>query len=76
MAVPFIFVFLRFGLLAIAVLMMTLQAINSVPLTADVTKPHALASALAILLLLAIAAYAFHASRAGQGLLRKVLPAI
>ena len=75
LAVPFIFVFLRFGLLALAAALMTNQVLQIVPLTADPTKPHAAVSALAIAVLVALAGYAFHTSRAGEGLFKRLMPA-
>ena len=75
-AVPLIFVFLRFGLLSLATGLMTLQALGTAPLTADLSKPHGTLSAIAILILISIASYAFHVSKAGAGLARKFIPAV
>jgi hypothetical protein len=50
------------------------QALQVAPLTLDLTKPHALASSMAIILVGGLAAYAFHISRAGGGLLRRFVP--
>ena len=75
LAAPAIYVFLRFGLLAIAAALMTNQAFFIVPLTADLTKPHAVVSTVTILTLMAVAAYAFYISKAGDGLLKRLVPA-
>jgi serine/threonine-protein kinase len=75
LAAPFIYVFLRFGLLATAVALMTNQMLQIVPLTADPTKPHAAVSAMAFALLVVGAGYAFHTSKAGEGLFKRLMPA-
>ena len=75
LAVPFIYVFLRFGLLALAAALMTNQVLQIIPLTADPTKPHAAVSALAFAVLVALAGYAFHTSRAGAGFFKRLMPA-
>ena len=75
LAAPVIYVFLRFGLLAMAAALMINQAFFIVPLTADLTKPHATVSTLTIVTLLAVAAYAFHITKAGDGLFKRLLPA-
>jgi hypothetical protein len=72
---PVLFVFLRYGLLSLASLLLVNQALNAVPLTADLSRSHAGVSAITALLIVAVAAHAFHASRAGDGLLRRFLPA-
>jgi hypothetical protein len=55
--------------------MLTNQALHAVPLTTDMTRPHAAMGALTVLLFAALAVYAFHVSRAGEGLFRRLLPA-
>ena len=67
------FVFLRFGLLALATALYVNHVLHSVPLTADFTRPHAGISSVAILLVAALAVYAFHASGAGAGVLRRLV---
>jgi hypothetical protein len=74
-AAPMIAIFLRFGLLSFAAGLMTIQALGVVPLTLDLEKPHGAVSALVMIAVLALAGYAFHASRAGAGLMRRLLPA-
>ncbi len=66
-------VFVRYGLLAFASAMFAAQMLNAVPLTLDLTRPHAGVSALAMLIVAALAAYAFHISRTGEGLFRRLL---
>ena len=72
---PAMFVFQRYGLLALATGLLTNFAIKSVPFTTDLTRPHAGAASFAVLLLCAAAVYAFSSSRAGEGMLRRLLPA-
>jgi hypothetical protein len=69
-----IIVFLRFGLFAIATALWVNQLLQIIPLTADPSRPHAGVSALAMPIVMATAAYAFHVSRAGDGLLRRLVP--
>lgn len=68
------YVFVRFGLLALAAALAANQALHVAPLTLDLTRPSALASTLCILTVVTVALYAFHASRAGVGLFRRLLP--
>ncbi len=68
------FVFLRYGLLTLATAFLVMQILNSVPLTLDLSRPHAGVSALALAIVAGLAVYAFHVSRAGDGLLRRLLP--
>ena len=75
LVVPLLYVFLRYGLLALAATMAVNLALQSAPLTLDLTKPHALASSMTIILVGGLAAYAFTISRAGGGLLRRFVPA-
>ncbi len=75
LVVPLLYVFLRYGLLALAASMAVNLALQTAPLTLDLTKPHALASSMAIILIGGLAAYAFSISRAGGGLLRRLVPA-
>ena len=75
LAMPFIYVFIRFGLLALAAAMMTNQVMFVVPLTADLTRPHGVVSLLTVLALISVAGYAFHVSRAGEGLMKRLMPA-
>ena len=51
------------------------QALNLVPLTTDLSRAHAGVSALTVLLVLALAVWAFRRSGAGDGLMRRFLPA-
>jgi hypothetical protein len=69
------FVFLRFGLLAIATALYVSQVLNVVPLTIDLSRPHGGISSIAILAVVGLAVYAFHISRAGHGLMRRLVPA-
>jgi serine/threonine-protein kinase len=66
-----IFVFLRFGLLAIATALYVNQVLHVVPLSIDLSRPHAGISSFAMLVVLALGAYAFYISRAGDGLFRR-----
>ena len=68
-----IVVFLRFGLLALAAALYVNAVLQSVPLTIDLSRPHAGVSTLAILLVAALAIFAFHTSRAGEGMFRGLL---
>jgi tRNA A-37 threonylcarbamoyl transferase component Bud32 len=70
------FVFLRFGFLAIASALYVNQVLHMAPLTMDPSRPHAGVGMLAILIVLGLAAYAFRISRAGDRLLRRLLPAV
>lgn len=70
-AVPVIYIFVRYGLLATATMMATNITLNIVPLTTNLSRPHAATSTLTILLLLSLAAFAFHRSRAGAALFKK-----
>jgi hypothetical protein len=72
--VPIIFVFVRYGLLASATGLLVNQVGHLVPLTSDVMRPHSPDAAFVLILLLAIAAYGFSASGAGEGLLRRLTP--
>jgi tRNA A-37 threonylcarbamoyl transferase component Bud32 len=67
-------VFVRFGLLAFATALYVSQALTIVPLTIDLSRPHAGVSTLALLMIASLAVYAFHVSRAGEGMLRRLLP--
>jgi hypothetical protein len=68
------FVFLRFGVLALALAFYVNQVLNVVPLTIDLTRPHAGISTLALLIVAAMALYGYYVSRAGEGLLRRFSP--
>jgi hypothetical protein len=72
---PVVFVFLRFGLLSLSTMMLVNQALNVVPLTTDLSRAHAGVSTLAVLLVVGLAVWAFRHSGAGDGLLRRFLPA-
>ncbi len=69
-----LFVLLRYGLLALATALAVNQMLRIVPLTADLSRPHAGVSALAMAVVAGLAVYGFHISRAGDGLLRRLLP--
>jgi serine/threonine-protein kinase len=73
---PIMFVFVRYGLLAVAAAMAANQALQLAPLTLDLTKPHALASSMAIVAVCGAAAFAFYISGAGQHLFRRLVPTI
>lgn len=75
LVIPLLYAFIRFGLLTVATAMAVNQALQIAPLTLDLTRPHALASSMTIVLVAGVAAYAFHISRAGSGLLRRLVPA-
>ena len=75
LAGPMLFVFLRYGLLSIAITLLVNQALNVVPLTADLSRAHAGVSVIVALLVAGLAAWAFRASKAGDGMLRRFLPA-
>jgi serine/threonine-protein kinase len=75
LAGPVLFVFLRFGLLSLATMLFVNQALNVVPLTTDLSRAHAGVASLTALLVIGLAAWAFRNSGAGDGLLRRFLPA-
>ena len=75
LAGPVLFIFLRFGLLSLATMLLVNQALNVVTLTTDLSRAHAGVSTLTALLVLGLAAWAFRHSGAGDGLLRRFLPA-
>jgi serine/threonine-protein kinase len=75
LAGPVIFIFLRFGLLSLATMLLVNQALNNVTLTTDLSRAHAGVGTLAALLVAGLAAWAFRHSGAGDGLLRRFLPA-
>jgi hypothetical protein len=66
-------VFLRFGLLALATALAVNQILQVVPLTLDLTQPHAAVSSLALLAVAGLAVWAFYISRAGEGMFRRLL---
>jgi serine/threonine-protein kinase len=68
------FVFVRFGLLAFATALYVSLVLSIVPLTLNPSRPHASVSMLALLVVATLAVYAFHVSRAGEGMLRRLLP--
>ncbi|HVL66012.1 MAG TPA: serine/threonine-protein kinase, partial [Vicinamibacterales bacterium] len=72
---PVMFVFVRFGVLPLATTILTNQMLSNVPLTVDLARANAGVSTLTILLLASAAVYAFHVSRAGEGLFRRLVPA-
>jgi tRNA A-37 threonylcarbamoyl transferase component Bud32 len=67
---PILFVFLRFGLIALITVLMVNQVLANAPLTADLTQSHAAVGAWTLVALLAIAAWAFHTSKAGRGMFK------
>jgi tRNA A-37 threonylcarbamoyl transferase component Bud32 len=67
---PVLFVFLRFGLIALITVLMVNQTLANSALTTDLTQSHAAVGAWTLVALIAVAAWAFHASRAGRGLLK------
>ena len=74
LGVPLLYAFVRYGLLSLATAIAVNQTLQIAPLTLDLTKPHALASSMAIILVGGLAGYAFYTSRAGGGLLRRFVP--
>jgi hypothetical protein len=72
-ATPLVFVFLRFGLLTVTAGMLLNLLLGQLPMTANLARPHATASTWALLVLIAIAAAAFHVSRAGRGMFKGVM---
>jgi hypothetical protein len=68
-----VLVFLRFGLLALATALSVNQILMIVPLTLDLSQPHATVSSLALLAVAGLATWAFHISRAGEGMFRRLL---
>jgi hypothetical protein len=70
-----IFTLLRYGLLTISLALFTNMALRNIPLTTDMTRVAAPIAALTLLILAGAAVYAFHLSRAGEGMLRRLLPA-
>ena len=73
--IPVLWVFMRYGLFAFTVTMMTNQILANMPLTADLSRPNAAISVVTVLLVAVAAVYAFHISRAGEGLLKRLVPA-
>ena len=71
---PTMYVFQRYGLLPVATGLLTNFWIKTVPFTTDPARPHAEDTFFVVLLLSAAAAYAFHISRAGEGMFRRLLP--
>jgi serine/threonine-protein kinase len=71
---PVLYLFVRFGLLALVAALVTNQALKVVPLTLDLTRPYAGTSVLCVAVVLAASAYAFYISRAGDGLFRRLMP--
>jgi serine/threonine-protein kinase len=69
------FVFLRYGLLAIASTLYVNQVLHLVPLTTDLSRPHAAVSTFAMLAVLALALYGFSVTGAGERLFRRLVPA-
>ena len=66
-------VFVRFGLLALAMALFVNQALQSVPLTLDLAQPHAAVSMLALGGVAALALGALYTSRAAEGTFRRLL---
>ena len=73
--IPVLWVFVRYGLFAFTVTMMTNQILGNMPLTADLSRPNAAISVVTVLLVAVAAVYAFYVSRAGEGLLKRLVPA-
>jgi hypothetical protein len=73
--VPVLWVFMRYGLFAFTVTMMTNQVLGNMPLTADLSRPNAAISVVTVLLVSAAGLYAFYVSRAGEGLFKRLMPA-
>jgi hypothetical protein len=73
--VPLLFVFIRYGLVATATAMMIQNMLSIVPLTVDLSRPHAAASTMVILIIGGAAAYAVHISGATAGIFRRLVPA-
>jgi tRNA A-37 threonylcarbamoyl transferase component Bud32 len=65
---PVLFVFLRFGLISLITVLVVNQVLANSPLTADLTQAHAAVGVWTLLALLAVAAWAFHTSKAGRGM--------
>jgi len=70
-----LFTLFRYGLLSISLALFTNMVLRNVPLTTDMTRLEAPMAAVALLLVAGAAVYAFHVSRAGEGLFRRLLPA-
>ena len=70
-----IFALLRFGLLTISLALLTNLMLRNVSLTTDMTRSDAPMAAVTLLIIGGAAAYAFYLSRAGEGMLRRFLPA-
>jgi hypothetical protein len=73
--IPILWVFMRYGLFAFTVTMLTNQVLANMPLTADLSRPNAAISVVTVLLVATAAVYAFYVSRAGEGLLKRLVPA-
>jgi tRNA A-37 threonylcarbamoyl transferase component Bud32 len=72
LAVPVIFIFVRYGLVASATMLGTNILLNTTPLTLNFSRLHAPASLILMVLLLGTALFAFHQTRAGAGLLKRL----
>jgi serine/threonine-protein kinase len=75
LGVSVVFVFLRYGLLAVASTLYVNQILHVVPLTTDPSQPHAAIGAFAMLAVAALALYAFSVTGAGERLFRRLVPA-
>jgi hypothetical protein len=68
LVIPLLYAFIRYGLLTLATAMAVNQALQIAPLTLDLTKPHALASSMAIVVVGGLAAYASRRRRTASPL--------
>jgi hypothetical protein len=68
-----LFAFVRFGLLTLATTFLVNQMLHSVPVTLDLSQPHAAASTLALALVGGVALAALYTSRAADGLFKRIL---
>ncbi len=65
---PVLFVFLRFGLVSLVMVLLVNQVLANSPLTADLAQSHAAIGVWTLLALLALAWWTFHLSKAGRGM--------
>jgi hypothetical protein len=73
--VPLVATMFYCGLLSLATTLFVMQAMSNAPMTLDFSQPHASGALWVVLTVLALAAFGFYASRAGQPLFGGLLQA-
>lgn len=71
--IPLVATLLYCGILSVVIAFLVNQAINNSPLTLQPAMPYAPAALWSVLLVAALAAFGFYASRAGQPLFGRLL---